>query len=135
MTYLALGKKPNLWDAGVAGAGIVDWSYLYDLSDALFNKFIEELFDGLNRELMKKRSPIEYVENVRSPLCIVHPQNDSRTPLKPVLKYVEKLLEKKIAFEVHVIPDMRHVFRTVDEILKVVLPAVVFLDKYIKKEI
>ncbi len=133
MTYLALGKKPELWDAGVAGAGIVDWVEMYGLSDALFKKFIETLFNGYNEELMKERSPITYVDNVRAPLCIIHPQNDTRTPLKPILRYIEKLLEKRITFEVHVIPDMGHMVKTVDDIVKILLPAILFLDKYLKK--
>lgn len=133
MTYLALGRKPDLWVAGVAGAGIVDWNELYELSDALFRKFIEELFDGLNRELMRERSPIEYVDGVKAPLCIVHPQNDSRTLLKPVLRYIEKLLENKATFELHVIPDMGHVMRSIDDVFRVLLPAVVFLNKYVRE--
>ena len=133
MTYLALGKKPELWDAGVAGAGIVDWVEMYGLSDALFKKFIETLFNGYNEELMRERSPITYVDNVRAPLCIIHPQNDTRTPLKPILRYIEKLLEKKNTFEVHVIPDMGHMVKTVDDIVKILLPAILFLDKYLKK--
>ena len=133
MTYLALGRKPELWDAGVAGAGIVDWVEMYGLSDALFKKFIETLFNGYNEELMRERSPITYVDNVRAPLCIIHPQNDTRTPLKPILRYIEKLLEKKNTFEVHVIPDMGHMVKTVDDIVKILLPAILFLDKYLKK--
>ncbi len=134
MTYLALGKKPEIWDVGVAGAGIVDWKEMYSLSDALFKKFVETLFNGLNEELLEDRSPIKYVENVRAPLCIIHPQNDSRTPLKPVLKYIERLLElQRVPFEVHVVPDMGHIMRTTEDLLKILWPAILFLEKYFKK--
>ncbi len=132
MTYLALGRKPELWRAGVAGAGIVDWRELYELSDALFRKFIETLFGGIKEGLMVERSPITYVRNVRAPLCIIHPQNDSRTPLKPVLRYVEELLKRGVTFEAHVLPDMGHAAKTVDDIVRVVLPTVLFLDRYLK---
>ncbi len=131
MTYLALGKKPELWDAGVAGAGVVDWVEMYGLSDALFRKFIEALFDGYREDLMRERSPITYVRNVKAPLCIIHPQNDTRTPLKPVLRYVEELLKKGGVFEAHIVPDMGHVIRTVDDMLRILLPAILFLDKYL----
>jgi len=132
MTYLALGRKPEVWDAGVAGAGVVDWKEMYSLSDALFKKFIEMLFNGVNDELMTERSPITYVHRVKAPLCIIHPQNDTRTPLEPVLRYVEKLLERGVTFEMHVVPDMGHVIKTIDDVMKIMLPAILFLDKYIK---
>ncbi len=132
MTYMALGKTPEVWGAGVAGAGVVDWNEMYELSDALFKKFMEALFNGLNKDLMMERSPITYADNVKAPLCIIHPQNDTRTPLKPVLRYVEKLLKKKTTFEMHVVPDMGHVIRTTDDIMKILLPAILFLDKYLK---
>lgn len=129
MTYLALGKKPDIWDAGVAGAGITDWVEMYGLSDALFKEFIKTLFGGLNEELMKDRSPIKYVENVKAPLCIIHPQNDTRTPLKPVLKYMNALLEKGAEFEAHIVPGMGHVIRTVRDATKILLPALLFLNE------
>ncbi|HDI02372.1 MAG TPA: S9 family peptidase, partial [Ignisphaera sp.] len=131
MTYLALGKTPEYWCCGVAGAGIVDWEEMYGLSDAIFRKFIDVLF-AQRKEIMKERSPITYVENVRSPLCIIHPQNDTRTPLKPVLRYIAKLLDLGKTFEVHVIPDMGHVIITMDDAVKILLPALIFLRRYLK---
>jgi len=129
-TLLALGKKPSEWKCGVAGAAIADWVEMYELSDAIFKKFIETLFAG-KMELLEERSPIKYVENVRAPLCIIQPQNDSRTPLKPVLKYVSRLLELGKVFELHVAPDMGHVIRTMDDAVKVLLPALLFLKRYL----
>ena len=131
MTFLATTKHPEVWDVGVAGAGIVNWEEMYGLSDALFRRFIEILFAG-KKELWKERSPITYVENLKVPLCIVHPQNDTRTPLKPILRFVEKLLELGKTFELHVTPDMGHAIIKVDDVFKIVLPTVLFLDKHMK---
>ena len=131
MTYLIMGKYPNLWCCGVAGAGVVDWVGMYGLGDAVFRKFIDILFAG-KKELMKERSPINYVENVRKPLCIIHPQNDTRTPLKPVIKYMERLLELGKVFEAHIAPDMGHIILTTDDALKILLPAILFLKRYVR---
>jgi len=128
MTFLATVKKPDLWTAGVAGAGITDWEELYELSDALFKRFVEVLFAG-KRELLKERSAITYIKNLKAPLCIIHPQNDSRTPLKPVLKYVSKLLEMGKSFELHVIPDIGHLILRVEDAVKILFPAIVFLKR------
>ncbi len=131
MTYLAIGKYPDLWKCGVAGAGIIDWEEMYGLSDAIFKKFIEVLFAG-KHELWKERSPITYVENIKSPLCIIHPQNDTRTPLKPVLRYMNRLLELGKTFEAHIAPDMGHRIVKMDDAVKILLPALIFLERYLK---
>ncbi len=132
MTFLATVKEPDMWDAGVAGAGITDWEELYELSDALFKQFINTLFTG-KRELLAERSAKSYVENLKAPLCIIHSQNDSRTPLKPVLKYVSRLLDLGKKFELHVIPDMGHVIVRVEDAVKILFPGIIFLDRELKK--
>ncbi len=128
MTFLATVKKPDSWDAGVAGAGDVDWELSYELSDSYFKYFTEVLFDN-NKDLMKDRSAIHFVDNLKVPLCIIHPEYDTRVPLKPVLNYVQKLLDKGKPFELHVIPEMGHYISKVDDLMKIVLPAILFLKE------
>jgi dipeptidyl aminopeptidase/acylaminoacyl peptidase len=118
-----------LWSCGVAGAGITDWSEVYELGDAVFKMFVEVLFDG-KRELWKDRSAIHYVEKLKSPLCILHPQNDTRTPLRPVLKYALKLSELGKTFEMHIAPDMGHILTRMDDAMKILYPALIFLSKH-----
>ena len=130
MTFLATAKKPDVWDAGVAGAGVTDWEEMYELADALFKKFQDTLFD-YKKELWRDRSAIHFVENVKAPLCIIHPQNDSRTPLKPVLRYMFKLSELGKTFEAHIVPDIGHAPRRVSDFIKIGVPAVTFLDEYL----
>ncbi|MET1159800.1 MAG: S9 family peptidase [Thermoprotei archaeon] len=132
MTLLALGKHPDLWRCGVAGASVVDWEEMYSLSDALFREFIDTLFDK-KHELFRERSPITYAENIKAPLCIIHPQNDTRTPLKPVLKLMDKLLASGKSFEAHIAPDMGHVINTIEDAIKILLPALLFLEKHLKQ--
>ncbi len=128
MTMCALTRKPDEFECGVAGASVVDWEEMYKLSDALFKSFIEILF-GKDLSKLRERSPITYVENLKAPLCIIHPQNDTRTPLKPVLKFMEKALELNKSFEAHIIPNMGHVIRTMDDAVNILLPAAIFLSK------
>ncbi len=128
MTMCSLTRKPGLYKAGVAGASVVDWEMMYELSDAAFRQFINLMFAG-KKDLWKERSPITYVDNLREPLCIIHPQNDSRTPLKPVLKFMELATEKGKTFEAHIAPDMGHAVTRIDDLVKLLLPAVLFLAR------
>jgi len=107
LSFMAMVKYPDLWRCGVAGAGVTDWVEDYELADAFFKRYDEILFAG-KKELFLERSPITYIDNIRSPLCIIHPQNDSRCPLRPIMKFAYKLMELGKTFELHVIPDIGH---------------------------
>ncbi len=132
MTLCALTRKPGVFDCGVAGAAVADWEEMYELSDAAFKKFIE-IITGGKRELWSERSPINYVENIEKPLCIIQPQNDTRTPLKPILRLMYRLLETGKAFEAHITPDMGHVIYTVEDAEKILLPALLFINRCLAK--
>lgn len=126
MTMCALTKYPGMFKAGVAGASVVDWRQMYELSDAAFKSFIQMLFGG-KMNLLEERSPITYIDNLSDLLMIVHPQNDSRTPLKPVLHFMEQAVDKGKTFEAYIAPDMGHAIMKVDDILKILYPGILFL--------
>jgi len=127
-TLLALGKEPEVWSCGVAGAPVADWKESHQMSDAEYRSFIEILFDH-KTELFEDRSPITYVKNVKKPMCIISSQNDSRTPMRPVLRYAMNLLDQGVKFELHSVPEMGHLWRTSEEILSVVYPTIAFLQR------
>ena len=127
-TLYGLGREPELWACGVAGAPVTDWKEMYDLSDSLFRSFVETLFDK-KMDLLPERSPITYAENVKRPVCIIASQNDSRTPMMPVLHYAEKLQERGAKFELHSIPDMGHAIRTTKDEMNLVYPVITFLQR------
>lgn len=133
MTFLATVKEPDLWHAGVAGAGVTDWKEMYELADAAFRHFQEILFAGKKEELWGDRSAINFIENLKTPLCILHPQNDTRTPLKPIIKYMNRLIELGKTFEAHIFPDMGHIITKIDDMFKLVYPAIVFLKRMMEK--
>ncbi|MCY0859741.1 MAG: S9 family peptidase [Sulfolobaceae archaeon] len=129
MTLLALGKEADKWDFGIAGAAVADWVEMYELSDSAFKNFIEILFAGKNLESMRDRSPITYVNNVKAPLCIIQSQNDTRTPLQPVLRYIQELHKAGKTFEAHIIPNMGHAIYKITDAIDILLPAILFLKK------
>ena len=128
MTLLALGKEPEVWACGVAGAPVADWKEMYGLSDALYKEFIEELFDR-KMELLAERSPITYAKIVKRPVCIITSQNDSRTPIKPVLRYAMELANLAGTFELHALPDMGHNVGSTQGLIDILLPGLAFLHK------
>ena len=128
-TLMQLTTKPKLWKCGVAGAPVADWEKMYELADRYFKTFQEVLFAG-KRDIFRERSPITYVENIQAPVCIVQPQNDSRTPIQPVLDFVSKLISFGKSFELHVLPDIGHAVSLNNEALaKFLLYAAMFLSR------
>jgi dipeptidyl aminopeptidase/acylaminoacyl peptidase len=128
MSVWATVREPDVWDAAVAGASVPDWEEMYELGDSLFKQFALLLFNG-KREMWRERSAIYYAERLKAPICLIQPQNDTRTPLRPVLRYAQRLLELGKRFELHVIPDMGHYISDVNTAIQVLLPGIMFLKK------
>lgn len=133
MTFLAMTKFPDLWKAGAAIVGITDWKEMYELSDAAFRSFIEELLGKPeeNPELFQDRSAINFVHQLKSPILIWHRANDSRCPLKPIKRFVQKLRELGKPHEFHVVEDEGHGPQRTDNLVKQYKHVVAFLLKHL----
>jgi len=135
MTLRAL-TKPEVFEfaAGWATAAISDFEYLCDSSDALFRDFIAYLFGPIeeSRSFLKEASPITDWEKVRKPLGIVQFANDTRTPLKPVWDFANKLVERGNHVEFHVEPAMGHANIPKGYLVRSVARQIQFFQKVMK---
>ena len=94
LTLLGLGRQPDLWAGGMAGIAIADWAMNYEDSSDLLRSYQRMLFGGdpdEKAEAMRAGSPLTYVDDVRAPVLIIQGRNDTRTPARPVERYVERL--------------------------------------------
>ena len=94
LTLLGLGRQPDLWAGGMAGVAIADWELNYEDSSDLLRSYQRMLFGGgpdERGEAMRAGSPMTYVDDVRAPVLILQGRNDTRTPARPVERYVERL--------------------------------------------
>lgn len=132
MTLMALTKKPEVFAVGVAAVPITDWLEMYQLSDAAFRKFMEELFEGLpekKEELYRDRSPIAYISQIKAPVLISCGRHDSRCPIQPVEKFVKKLKEMNHPHEFRVEEKEGHGLARVDALKREVTTWVEYLKK------
>jgi dipeptidyl aminopeptidase/acylaminoacyl peptidase len=131
MTFIAMTKAPEIWKAGAAIVGVTDWKEMYELSDAAFRAFIEELLGKPeeNPDLFHDRSPINFVHQIKSPILIWHRANDSRCPLKPVERFAQKLEELGKPYELHVVEDEGHGPQKTDNLVRQYTYVVAFLLK------
>jgi dipeptidyl aminopeptidase/acylaminoacyl peptidase len=90
LTLLGLGRRPELWAAGVALVAIADWRLLYEDGESL-RDYQVALFGGTPDEtpdLHVEASPVTYVDRLRAPLLIIQGRNDARCPARQMEDYV-----------------------------------------------
>jgi dienelactone hydrolase len=102
ITLLSIGTVPDGWRVAVAMVPVADYLSAYaDESEGL-QAFDRSLLGGSPEEkpdLYRERSPITYVEEVRTPVLIMVGDNDTRCPLQQVLNYAKRLEEHGKQFE------------------------------------
>jgi len=102
VTLLAIGTAPEGWRAAVAVVPVADYLAAYADEAEGLQAFDRSLFGGSPEEkpeLYRERSPITYVEQVRTPVLLMVGDNDTRCPLRQVLNYAKRLGELGRPFE------------------------------------
>lgn len=94
IVLLALGKYPNLWSRGIAGAAIADFLMQYEDEPAYFKTQDQERFGGAPKMVHARyvrSSPITYANNIRAPILLLHGKNDVRCPPRQIKHFLNKL--------------------------------------------
>jgi dipeptidyl aminopeptidase/acylaminoacyl peptidase len=92
LTLLALGRRPDLWAAGVGFVAIADWRGLYEDGEPL-REYEAAMFEGTpdtKPELYAEASPVTYVHRLAAPLLIIQGRNDARCPARQMEEYVDQ---------------------------------------------
>jgi dipeptidyl aminopeptidase/acylaminoacyl peptidase len=96
LTLLALGKQPDRWAGGMAGAAIADWTLAYQDSADTLRRYDELALGGTPEEKPEqyaRSSPLTYVEQVQSPVLVIQGRHDTRTPPRQMEIYEAKMRE------------------------------------------
>jgi dipeptidyl aminopeptidase/acylaminoacyl peptidase len=104
VVLFALGKYPDLWRRGIAGAAIADCIMQYEDEPAYFKAWDQEIFRGTPktaRARYARSSPVTYVDRIQAPILLLHGKNDVRCPPRQIRYFVNKLkkLNKRISIE------------------------------------
>jgi dipeptidyl aminopeptidase/acylaminoacyl peptidase len=98
MTFWAI-TQTDRFKAAIGHAAISDWYSFYGQTDIPY--YLQNSFGGLpweTKEIWETWSPIEYAENVSTPLLITHGEEDRRVPISQGEQYFRTL--KKLGREV-----------------------------------
>jgi dipeptidyl aminopeptidase/acylaminoacyl peptidase len=100
MTALGLSRHSDLLAAGVDYAGVHDWS-------TMGVRFGPGSAKGA-AELAFQSSPLGTIDKWKSPVLLVHADDDRNVPFSQTVQLVEELRQQKVEFEQIVLPDEIH---------------------------
>jgi dipeptidyl aminopeptidase/acylaminoacyl peptidase len=94
MTYMAVVKRPDAWKAACAIVGITDLNRMYDSAKEHFRYFLkEQMGDPVSdAALWKDRSAVNFAQNLKTKLLMLHGVNDPRCPVEQARVFRDRLL-------------------------------------------
>ncbi|HSR50090.1 MAG TPA: prolyl oligopeptidase family serine peptidase [Acidobacteriota bacterium] len=129
LTALGLARASHLFAAGVDVHGVHDWN-------VVIQNFVRDyapLEDPEAARLAFEASPMSSVENWRSPVLLIHGDDDRNVPFSESVDLVESLRQQEVEFEQLIFPDEVHGFLRHASWLTAFRHSARFLDKHLKK--
>jgi dipeptidyl aminopeptidase/acylaminoacyl peptidase len=110
LTAMALAKNSDLFAAGVDIHGVHDWTT--ERARGLMNRDRYEQPPDLDKalDIAWKSSPISSIQSWKSPVLLIHGDDDRNVRFSQTVDLTQRLSELKIPFEELVIPDDTHHF-------------------------
>lgn len=108
LTALGLSRASDLFAAGVDIHGVYDWNIVVRHFDPSYDP---QKLQDLAR-VAYESSPIAAVKNWRSPVLVIHGDDDRNVPFSETVHLVQDLRRQKVDVEQLVFPDEIHDFLT-----------------------
>ena len=127
LTAMGLARASDLFAAGVDIHGVHDWN-------VGIRTFIPDYDPAPDvQRLAFNSSPMAYVDGWRSPVLVIHGDDDRNVSFIETVALVEALRERKVDVEQLVLPDEIHNFLTHAHWLEVYRATADFFDRRLKK--
>jgi dipeptidyl aminopeptidase/acylaminoacyl peptidase len=123
MTALGLARNSDLFAAGVDFHGVHDWNQWQAWATGSQND---------NNRTVWKSSPLADIADWRSPVLLIHGDDDRNVPFSETLWLVEKLAAQGVDYELLVFPDDVHGFLLHRNWEKAYKAAADFFDRKLK---
>ncbi len=136
LTYLALVKRPELFRAGCAVAGVTDWPLCYAQEAPALQQADRELLGDPEerRALWADRSPVNFADQLRAPILMIHGANDPRCPVDQARVFRDALVKAGRVegrdFEYLEFSDEGHWSWDAAELLRTFGPMAEFFDRH-----
>jgi dipeptidyl aminopeptidase/acylaminoacyl peptidase len=108
LTAMGLARASHLFKAGVDLHGVHDWN----VGIRTFRSDYDPLEHPEQARLAFESSPLAWVDDWRSPVLVIHGDDDRNVDFSQTVRLVEALRERKVEVEQLVFPDEIHGFLT-----------------------
>jgi dipeptidyl aminopeptidase/acylaminoacyl peptidase len=110
LTLAALTTFPDMFAVGIDVCGMSNFATFYEhtepwIASAAVSKYGDPVTD---RELLEDLSPITRIDRLRTPLLVVHGENDSNVPVIEAEQVVKALAERGVEHRYLLYPDEGH---------------------------
>ncbi len=126
LTALGLARNSDIFAAGVDLHGVHDWSTR--ISGANWVDYGDR--DAVR--IARESSPVGSIDKWRSPVLLIHGDDDRNVAFVQTVDLVRRLREQKVEFEQIIYPDEVHDFLLHRHWLEIYHAAAGFLDKHLK---
>lgn len=130
LTALGLARASDLFAAGVDFHGVHDWNVVIEN----FRSDYEPLEHPEAARVAFESSPMADIERWRSPVLLIHGDDDRNVPFGETVDLAEALREQGVKFELLVFPDEVHGFLTHARWLQAYRAAADFLERKLGSE-
>jgi dipeptidyl aminopeptidase/acylaminoacyl peptidase len=132
VTLLSIGLYPDRYAAAAAAVPVADYVAAYEDESTELQAFDRSLFLGTpqdNPGLYAERSPITYVDAVRTPVLILAGDHDSRCPIRQILNYLDRLQARGHPHEVYRF-EAGHDSLVIDERIRQMAAQLAFVERH-----
>jgi len=128
LTALALARASDLFAAGVDFHGVHEWNNVIRNFAASY----DPNRDQAAARLAFESSPIAAISTWRSPVLLIHGDDDRNVPFEQTVRLVEALRKQGVPFEQLIFPDEIHGFLTHRRWIEAYTASARFLDEHLK---
>ena len=128
LTAMGLARASDLFAAGVDFHGVHDWNTEIPNFDASYDSL---RLGDLARQAFQA-SPMAYIDGWRSPVLVIHGDDDRNVPFSETVRLVEELRKRKVPVEQLIFPDEIHGFLTHSAWLRAYHATADFFDRRLK---
>lgn len=133
LTAMGLAKNSDLFKAGVDFHGVHDWS-IFLTERPYFGNLARRPPDAEAAvKLAWESSPDAYVGTWKSPVLLIHGDDDRNVPFSQSVDLVQRLRAQKVGFEQLIIPDEIHGFLRWADWMRAYAATADFFDRTLKQ--
>jgi dipeptidyl aminopeptidase/acylaminoacyl peptidase len=128
LTAMGLARASDLFAAGVDMHGVHDWNIVV----RNFVPAYDPLAKPEAARLAFESSPLSSIKTWRSPVLLIHGDDDRNVPFSETVHLVEALRNQGVEFEQLIFPDEIHDFLKHEDWLRAYRASADFLDRHLK---